>query len=61
MRFMRTAASPRTLHLLTSQQVMHFAKKNDKDKKDEKKQKEKEQVHAEFDGKEVDDLKKEYK
>ena len=58
---MRTTTSSASYHCLVSQQQMHFAKKGEKDKKDEKKQKEKEQVHAEFDGKELDDLKKEYR
>ena len=37
-----------------------FAKKTEKDKKAEKKEKEKEQVHAQFEGKDVDSVKKDY-
>ncbi len=37
-----------------------FAKKSEKDKKSEKKEKEKEQVHAQFEGKDLDTVKKEY-
>ena len=37
-----------------------FAKKTEKDKKAEKKQQEKEQVHAQFEGKDVDTVKREF-
>ena len=40
--------------------MRNFAKKSEKDKKAEKKEKEKEEVHAQFEGKDVDTVKKEF-
>lgn len=41
-------------------QQRNFAKKEEKHRKEDKKQKEKEQVHQQFEGKDIDALKKEY-
>lgn len=42
------------------QSAFSFAKKTEKDKKTEKKQQEKEQVHAQFEGKDVETVKSEF-
>ena len=46
--------------LFPHQQAFSFAKKSEKDKKQDKKEKEKDAVHAQFEGKDLDAVKKDY-